>query len=128
MTSYDKTATLKRLRLRSEIKQGGLVDMTVALITAEGLMARLDYRVRRTWRQAGLFDEGWSNIIRHCVAVAAAAMVMAEKMLLPSDELDLAVDAALVHDAYKRLEVEAKKKAKAAGEDVASVLDQMAYQ
>ena len=61
-----------------------------------------------------LDTEDFSNVGRHCVAVAFAAGKIADMLGVTGDQKDQIVQAALLHDGDKRLEV-MRKKAKNAG-------------
>lgn len=56
--------------------------------------------------------EGWGNISEHCVVEAAAAEVVADSLGLSEDLKRKLVQAALLHDYYKRREVEKARAAK----------------
>lgn len=55
-------------------------------------------------------SEGWANIVRHCLIQAAAMEVIADGLKFQKKEKDDLVLAALVHDFYKRRELELIKK------------------
>lgn len=55
-------------------------------------------------------SEGWANIVRHCLLEAAAMEVVARGLRLPSKAKDRLVLAGLIHDFYKRRELELIKK------------------
>lgn len=57
--------------------------------------------------------EDFSNVWRHCVAVAYAASKIADNLNLSQEEKDKIIRAALLHDADKRLEVMRKNAQKA---------------
>ena len=77
-------------------------------------------KVATTWEAGGLLEEGWTNIPDHMCAVAAIGLAM-YRNLTPEDPSSIA-KACLIHDAFKRREVEAKKASK--GDP--RVLDEMA--
>lgn len=64
--------------------------------------------------------EGWRNISEHCLVEAVMADVIAEKLNLDRDKIKVA---ALVHDWYKRQEMEIAKKDKVRGFDSADSED-----
>lgn len=62
----------------------------------------------RLHKEFGLLPrkEGWGNVTEHCLVEAAAAEVIAEKLGLNKDMKEKLVKAAIVHDFYKRREIE----------------------
>ena len=60
--------------------------------------------------------EGWRNISEHCIVESVMADVIAGKLDLDRDKMKMA---ALVHDWYKRQEIEGVKKNKVKGFDSA---------
>ena len=62
----------------------------------------------RLFREYGLLpeSEGWTNIVRHCLIEAAAMEVIADELNLSTKDKDKLVLAGLVHDFYKRQELE----------------------
>lgn len=66
----------------------------------------------RLFEEYGLLpeSEGWSNIVRHCLLEAAAMEVVAGGLKLSKKDKDTLVLAGLIHDFYKRREIELIKK------------------
>lgn len=54
--------------------------------------------------------EGWYNIVRHCLLEAAAMEIIADELKSSKKDKDTLVLAALIHDFYKRRELELIKK------------------
>ena len=51
-------------------------------------------------------SEGWANIVRHCLLEAAAMEVVANKLKVSVGDKDKLTLAGLIHDFYKRREIE----------------------
>lgn len=76
----------------------------------------------RTSKKAGLFpeSEGWRNVVEHELVEAEAADVLAEKLGLSEEARKTLRIAALLHDVYKRREIEKTEKEGASGFDVSA--------
>ena len=73
----------------------------------------------RVAKTTGLFpkSEGWRNVVEHELVGAEAADVLAEALSLPKPERDNLYTAAILHDAYKRREIELAREKGASGFD-----------
>ena len=60
--------------------------------------------------------EDFSNVGRHCIAVAYAANKIADALWIPDEQKDAIITSAILHDGDKRIEVMRKKAKKAWGE------------
>jgi len=60
-------------------------------------------------------QEGWRRVSEHCLVEAVAADTLAKELNLSADERQAMVTAALLHDFYKRKEIEAEKQGGAKG-------------
>lgn len=62
----------------------------------------------RIHKEQGLLSkkEGWRNVSEHCLVEAVAADCLAEELQLPEDDKEKLVTGALLHDFYKRQEIE----------------------
>jgi hypothetical protein len=78
-------------------------------------------KVQSTWTKGGLLDAGWTNIIDHqCAAAAMGAALCGQ--VGDRHTINDVVTACLVHDAFKRREIEATR----AAQGDPRVLDAMA--
>ncbi|HTE48354.1 MAG TPA: hypothetical protein VK675_00405, partial [Candidatus Paceibacterota bacterium] len=64
--------------------------------------------VFRLHKEFGLLPktEGWANVSRHCLVEAVAMDVMAKEFELSDEDKNNLIHAALLHDFYKRKEIE----------------------
>lgn len=74
----------------------------------------------RLHKEQGLLPktEGWSNVSEHCLLEAVAVDVVSEKLNLGQKERDRLVEAALLHDYFKRREIETMKARGETGLDI----------
>ena len=76
----------------------------------------------RLHKEFGLLPktEGWANVSRHCLVEAVAMDVLGRELRLSEKERSNLVQAALLHDFYKRKEIELMKKE---GDSMATVVE-----
>ncbi len=82
----------------------------------------------RLHKEFGLLpkSEGWSNVVRHCLVEAVAAEVMSENLHLSEKETRDLVQAAVLHDFYKRQEMELLKEKGASAENLMAAEEESA--
>ena len=75
------------------------------------------------WGEKKTMDD-WRNVSHHCLVVAARCKVLAEKLHMDSQIIDHLVEAAIVHDAHKKAEIELVKQANETGKKLWAVFEQ----